>query len=239
MHDLTTIDRHALNHAHSLFATYPRLEGEGDGGEGGDGAEDGGDPTPLQQQALDAIEQLKATGAEIPEALSAAVNELRDARSEAASYRTQLRDVQEEQNSTKTKLDGIAKALGLNGDGDDADPDQLQQALTQREAENRRLRVVNALGDVLAKHNADPLLTRAVLREQGVLDELDPDDDEFADKLDTVVKTAVETNPKLVSTGQPGAADQGARNLDTAVTEDDLSPAARMRAAYANSSKSK
>lgn len=233
---LTDADDIALAYARSLVNTYPRLEGD-DGGDGGDdaGDEDGdgggetgdGDGnTPLQQQALDAIESLRSTGAEIPDALEAAVTELRDARSEAADYRTQLRSVQEEQDNTKKVLDGIAKALGLEGEnGDDTDPNELQNALAQKDQENRRLRVLNALGDVLTKHEADPKLTRAVLREDGVLDELDPDEDDFTDKLDAAVKTTVEENPKLrIGQVPSGAADQGARG-DTDSKPKDLKSA--------------
>lgn len=227
---LVDADAAALAHARRLTASYPRLEGDGDGGDGGDGgagdgtgdgdgdgapAGDGdgdgtgdGEPTPLQQQALDAIEQLRSAGTEIPQALEAAVNELRTARSEAADYRTKLRDVETKQQQTDQTLQQLAAALGVasngNGNGDPPDPADLQKTIDQTSAENRRLRVMNALGDVLDKHGADRVLTRAVLNEQGVIDDLDPTADDFQEKLDKAVVKALEGNPKLKAGQAPG-----------------------------------
>lgn len=205
--------------------------GTGTGGEGGgEGSSREGDgQSDLQQQALDAIAALQKTGAEIPDALTAAVNQLKDARGEAANYRTKLRDVESKQEQHDQTMQALAKALGLDGDGDgnEPDPQQLQQSLTEKDAALRTQTIELSAFKAAPKHQADP---QALLDSRSFIDaaaKLDPDGEKFTEELDALVKSTVEANPKLKASQAPakggadhtgGTGDQSAKTLEDAVT---------------------
>lgn len=152
-------------------------EGEG-GGEGGsdDGAAGGG------SSSADEVEALR--------------KQISDLRKENAKRRTTSRDLE-------TKLKAIGKALGVGGD-DDLDADAVKSQLAKTSAQLKSLKVEQAIGRAARKHSADPdALTdsRNFMREA---EELDPDDDNFASELDSLVEGAIKNNPKLKTSSKPG-----------------------------------
>lgn len=186
-------------------------EGEGEGEGQGEGAGEG-EGSPLEQQALDAIEQLKSAGAEIPDALNAVVKEFRDARKEAGNHRTAKTAEQKRADDAETKLGQVLKALGV-GEGEEPDPDALKQAVEAKDGELRTRTVELAAYKAASKNgaNADALLDSASFLKQAA--ELDPAADTFSADLESAIKTAVENNPLLAASpgGGQGPA-QGPRN---------------------------
>ena len=173
------------------------------------------EPSPLEQQAQDAIEQLKRAGQEVPKALEDAVKEFRQARREAANYRTQSRE-QEQQQADAMK--GLAKAFGLElKDDEPPNPEELQQQIQQSQDDARTARVELAAYRSASRHGADPdalLDSRTFLAK---VDGLDPGADDFDEQLDAAVTASLEANPRLKATpgGRPnGTADQGVRGND-------------------------
>lgn len=156
----------------------------------------------------------------------AADDAVKKARKQAANYRTRAREAlaakeaaeqaakeaAEQAAQMKKVLDGLQAVLNPDAPKDEPlDPKSLaeqlaasQAALEQERAENaaklRALQVQAALPKALAKHNADPDLTEAVLARSGVLESLDPSAKNFTASLDAAVKAAVEGNPKLLIT---------------------------------------
>lgn len=178
--------------------------GDGSGQGQGDGQGEG-QPSPLEQQAQEAIDQLKQAGQEVPQALERAVNEFRNARREAANYRTQSKEAQQQQADAMRQL---AKAFGIEvADDQPPDPKQLQSQIEQSQSSERQARVELAAYRKAAAHDADP---DALLDSRTFLDKvakLDPSADDFDGQLDAAVKASVEANPKLKQ-----AAPGGGRN---------------------------
>jgi len=92
----------------------------------------------------------------------------------------------------------VAAALGLDQDHK-PDPEAVAAQIQAKDKTIRDLQVRNGLADVLAKHAADPVLTRAVLADSGVLHDVDPAASDFAEQLDAAVARALEEHPKLRS----------------------------------------
>lgn len=210
--------------------------GDGDGATGGqangDGSTggDGGTGSTLEADAQAAIEQLKAAGQEIPEALSKAVKELSDARKEAAGYRTGRNELRTEFDNLKT---GLAKALGLDSDDGEVDPQKLQAQIAERDQTLKTQQVELAAYRAAGKHGANP---DALLDSRSFLTAaagLDPSADDFATKLDDTIKQALEANANLKATpggGRNGGPAQGPRTQDpSAAVEPGMS---RLRHAY-------
>lgn len=179
-------------------------EGSGEGqGEGGDGSQ----PSPLEQQAQEAIDELKQAGQQVPKALEDAVKEFRSARREAANYRTQSKEQQQQQAEA---MKGLAKAFGIDvGDDDPPDPAELQKQISQSQDSERQARVELAAYKAAKNHDAD---ADALLDSRSFLDQvakLDPAADDFASQLDAAVKASVEANPKLKAT--PGGGQNNGR----------------------------
>lgn len=178
---------------------------------GGQEPEPGGQPQEpqagqLEQDARTAIQQLKDAGQEIPQALEKAVSELSDARKEAASYRNGRNELRQEFENLKTEM---AKALGVDTGDNPPDPQQLQQTVADRDAKLQSKTVELAAYKSASKHDAD---ADALLDSRSFLDQasqLDPDADDFQEKLDAAIKASVEANPKLKAA--PGGGQNGPR----------------------------
>jgi hypothetical protein len=142
-------------------------------------------------------------------------------RKENATWRTKLREQEQvAANAQKAAEEHSAKLADLEGKwqklnaffnpdaNEPPDPAKLAEQLTAAQAENARiaseweqerktLKVQAALPGVLAKANADPGLTEAVLATSGALAKLDPTSDSFAADLASAVNEAIEANPRL------------------------------------------
>lgn len=213
--------------------------GEGDGDpQGGQEPPQNGQPqngqepqaSQLEQDARTAIQQLKDAGQEIPQALEKAVSELSDARKEAASYRSGRNELRQEFETLKTEM---AKALGVDAGDDDPDPQALQQAVADRDAQLKTREVELAAYKAAGRHEADP---DALLDSRSFVDQaaqLDPNADDFSSQLDAAIKASVEANPKLKAApggGSPGPrqgpqpqGSEGPKDLKSALA-DKLSP---------------
>jgi hypothetical protein len=153
--------------------------------------------------------------------------EIRDLRSEAASYREKARTSEQTRQET---MDAIAKALGLKGDDDPAKA--AQTAAEERDAAKtvaKNLAVENAVLRMANKQGANPeSLTdsRSFMRQ---LEAIDPADAEFAEKVEAAIKTALEGNPALKAQGtapvapaRSGGPVGGGAAIPGQVTEDEL-----------------
>lgn len=171
--------------------------GNGDGnGDGGGSTGDGGNGDGNQNGGTGNDDGGTGSGefnlADLPEAAQKIV---RDARAEAAKYRTERNESRTVQQQQADQIKAINKALGIESDEPNAD--DLQKTLDQREQQLRELKVENAFGRAAKEHSADEELTLAVLSRKGVLSGLDPDAEDFASKLSAAIKTEVDANPKL------------------------------------------
>ncbi|QWS68125.1 scaffolding protein [Gordonia phage VanLee] len=92
-------------------------------------------------------------------------------------------------------------ALGLGDDEEEVDADELVRLANEREAAStKRLRdyqVKDAINDAARTSGADVDLLVPFLRGKNMLDDLDPDDEDFAETVAELVETAVSRNPKL------------------------------------------
>lgn len=118
-------------------------------------------------------------------------------REEAAGHRTKAKA---EADRAQGILSAVMQAAGLQPDGK-PDPEKVITDLrTQHEtaqSELRQLRVDNALTAAVAKHGADPRLTRALLHSDGVLGAMDPAAADFAALLDAAVAKVVGEVPAV------------------------------------------
>lgn len=182
----------------------PAGDGGGDGGDDGsgdigdDGSGDGGNQSSqLEQDARAAIDALKAAGAEIPQALSKAVDELAQARKDAGRYRSERNGSATEVAALQEQMKKIAKHLGL----EDADPAAVAEAAKQERdtlaAENRSLKVGQALIKAAKAKGADTDALNDSRAFMAIVEKLDPSDDKFTEALEAAVEKAVKDNPKL------------------------------------------
>jgi hypothetical protein len=169
--------------------------------------------TPLEQQALDAINALKDAGTEIPEALQAVVKEFRDARKEAGNHRTAKSAEKERADLAERKLGEVLNLLGVETDGD-PDPEALKAAVAERDSKlterdaaltaktvefdaYRTAKTVTVDKIAPAGVNPDALLDSASFLKAAA--GLDPNADSYKADLASAIKTAVETNPLLAA----------------------------------------
>lgn len=127
---------------------------------------------------------------------------IRDTRGEAAANRTKATEAEQQRQAT---LDAIAKALGLKDEGEQPDPAQLAQQLTDSQAQARQSAVELAVYKTAGKHSGDPdalLDSRTFIEKVAALD---PSADDFAAKVDDAIKQAVADNPKLKATRAVGS----------------------------------
>jgi hypothetical protein len=109
--------------------------------------------------------------------------------------------------SQQAILAKLAEKAGIELDDGKADPQKLAEKLTATEAKARTNAVKLAVFQGAAAHQGDAealLDSSSFLRR---LDGLDPDADDFADKVSEAIKDAVEKTPRF-KRGEPAAADQ-------------------------------
>lgn len=173
--------------------------GTGDGAGGGQGGGgNGGEPAQLEQDARAAIDALRSAGAEIPAALSKAVDELAQARKDAARYRTERNGNGAEVNALQEQMTAIAKHLGLE---DASDPVKVAEAAkAERDAlasEVKTLKIGQALTRAAKAKGADADALADSRSFMATVEQLDPSDAKFAAALEAAVDKAVKDNPKL------------------------------------------
>jgi hypothetical protein len=116
-------------------------------------------------------------------------------RKEAADNRVKAQTATKTAEATFREL---AKSLGVEiPGGDPLDPAKLSEELAKTRRENLDLKVGSALDAAFTKYGAKPKLTRALLRDEGALRELDPTSADFQRDLNAIVKKAVDDNPDL------------------------------------------
>jgi hypothetical protein len=130
--------------------------------------------------------------------------DLASARAEAGKARTTAKQ-QAADEAVKQVTDQIATALGLKKD-DKPDPAKLAEQITAAQRDARESKVELAVFRNASKHQGDAsalLDSRSFLR---TLADLDPAAKDFDSKVADAIKTAVDDNPKLKTTGQaPGS----------------------------------
>lgn len=136
---------------------------------------------------------------------------IRDLRTENGQRRTALTAAEQRQQDV---VKAFAKAAGIELPGDDEQPDpaKLTDQLTKTQQQARQAAVELAVFRTASKHQGDPdalLDSRTFLAK---VTDLDPTAEDFAAKVDTAIKDAVTSNPKLKTGQAPGAssADHGA-----------------------------
>lgn len=168
--------------------------GTGDAGGAGDGTDSSTGSKPTIKGDLD------------PERASRAIAAARDAEKQAKAAAK----------AANERLEAVLKAAGLTPDGKTDPAEQLKAAAVERDkavAKARQTALELAVYRTAGKAGAD---ADALLDSRGFLsavDDLDPDDKDFADKVTTAIKDAIKTNPKLAAPtaqGSQGPARQGA-----------------------------
>lgn len=133
------------------------------------------------------------------------VKQLRD---EAAGYRTKAKEAEQAKKTAaeeakQSLAQQIGKAIGLVADDAPPNPDDLLKQLSGKDSELRQSRVELALYRAAAKAGAD---ADALLDSRSFLsnvDKLDVTSDTFSADLASVIKQAVEANPKLATATGP------------------------------------
>lgn len=198
LHPLTGAPLRPLGYRKDGRAIWPILggaEGDGDGDQGdgdGDGDQGGDDQQQDQQPDSPWNDPAKAKA------------EIERLRRENGSARTTAKQQAADEARTAMAQE-IGKALGLIKDDEATDPAKLTEQLTASQAEIRVTKVENAVLRSAGKHGADPeALTdsRSFLAKLG---SLDPAAEDFTTQVDTAIKAAVDSNPKLKTGRAPGA----------------------------------
>lgn len=106
-------------------------------------------------------------------------------------------------------LKQIAESLGVKPA--DVDPQQLAAQLSAAQAEVRAAKVDKQVGAVARRMGADEDLVGALLahKHKAALAGLDPAADDFATKVEALVKAEVEANPRLKLTPDPAPVPAG------------------------------
>jgi hypothetical protein len=171
--------------------------GSGDAGANGEAGAGGDGGASLLADAQAAIKTLTDAGTQIPEALTKAVNELKQARQDAGRYRTEKNETTAKVTALEDQLGKIAKHLGLK----EATPEEIAEALkTERDAlanENRTLKVGQTLTKVAKTKGADEDALTDSRTFMAEVDKLDPSKDDFTKALEELVDKALKDNPKL------------------------------------------
>lgn len=205
------VARNRARFGHDAF----RMEGDGDGGDGGSGdgadagAGDGGDAgADAGGDSKKTGDDAKAGAGKVEDLPDWAQKLIKDTRGEAAEHRTKATAAEKK---LTEQLDGIATALGLKED-EKTDPAKLASELSKAQDQARQTAVELAVYRTSAKHQGDP---DALLDSRGFLaklTDLDPTDEKFTSKVETAIKDAVKDNPKLKVAQAAGSssADHGA-----------------------------
>jgi hypothetical protein len=176
---------------------------------GGEGENDPPEDPPENQASLEAdaraaIDELMAAGAEIPAALTKAVDELAQARKDAARYRTNGNEVATKVAAMEAQFAKVAAHLGI----EDTDPESVaKKALEENEslkAEIKQRKLVDAIGAAATKEKADAAALADSRTFMDAVAKLDPAADDFASALEAEMKKAIEANPKLKATQAAG-----------------------------------
>lgn len=124
--------------------------------------------------------------------------ELREARAEAARFRTEKNAATEQVSAEQARVAAILKAAGINADGEEQpDPEALASQLEERGTELWSTKVELETFRAASKHGVRPeALTDSVAFWEAV-GELDPSDPEFAAGVDAAIAAAVKANPAL------------------------------------------
>lgn len=120
-----------------------------------------------------------------------ALNAERDARETAEK---QVKDLQAQLDGSKSQIDGILTALGLNNK-EEVDPDKLARDFAATSKSEQNLRVENSILRLAGKHGADP---DALVDSRSFMDEvskLDPNADDFTTKLTEAIQAKVKAVP--------------------------------------------
>lgn len=124
--------------------------------------------------------------------------ELQRVRQQAAKYRTERNADREKLTVLESQIQGIARALGVGGDGQKPDPDALSKQLANVQTELRQERMQNAFHKLATKHKADADLAWAYLNSSGRLSEID-DDSNYTEALEPLLVAALKERPKLLA----------------------------------------
>lgn len=131
----------------------------------------------------------------------------------------------EKAQSAQQQLAAVAKALGLADD--EATPEKLQAQLAEREQQitQRDELLADMLRERQAEkaarhHKADTDLLMPAISYNGLLDALDPNADDFADKVNKIVGDFVEKNPKYLADASFPDLRQGNQGQGAAASND-------------------
>jgi hypothetical protein len=119
--------------------------------------------------------------------------------------------------SQQAILAKLAEKAGIELDDGKADPQKLAEKLTASEAKARMNAVKLAVFQGAAAHQGDPeaLLDSSSFLKR--LDGLDPDADDFANKVNEAIKDAVEKTPRF-KRGEPAATGQAKKTASKSGT---------------------
>lgn len=199
-------------------------------GKAQDDAQNTGRASTEQDNADDA----KAEAGSIDELPEWAQKEIRGLRDENGGRRNRAKDAEKraeeaEQQATEyqSKFDKLMEFLQGDGGGN-KDPEEVIKSLQEKnastQAELDNLRRDRALHDATTKHGADAKLTAGFIKGEGLLKELNPSDDDYAQNVESIVKQVVEDQPRLLSKQAPvSSGHSGTRSGDAKqITRDDL-----------------
>jgi ribosomal protein L29 len=157
-------------------------------------------------QEEDAVKAEDTTAQEADSKASGENAEVDSLKAEISRLRKEAAKSRTEKQSEKSQVDSLKKAIAqaLGMEKDDVNPEQLAKDLAATRQQLRRERVGNAFMQVASKLDADAELTMAYMAHKGMLDDLDPDSEDFRDDLESKVKAAVKGNDKLKITPLPG-----------------------------------
>ncbi|MGW5198630.1 hypothetical protein [Streptomyces spiralis] len=128
-------------------------------------------------------------------------------KAQAQKHEKRSQDNFEELKNQRAILAKLAEKAGIELDDGKADPQKLAEKLTASEAKARTNAVKLAVFQGAAAHqgDAEALLDSSSFLKR--LDGLDPDAEDFADKVSEAIKDAVEKTPRF-KRGEPAATDQ-------------------------------
>lgn len=133
--------------------------------------------------------------------------DMKKLRDEAAGRRTELRTAQQELDQHKQLLQNIAKQLDPNGGSGEDDPAKVaEQAVAERDkkdGELRALHIERAAEKAARKVGADPdsLVDSRAFTDSAK--ELDPEAEDFNDKMESLIKSKMDNNPRLRAGQEP------------------------------------
>lgn len=182
----------------------------------------------------DNADDAKAEAGSIDELPEWAQKEIRGLRDENGGRRNRAKDAEKraeeaEQQATeyRSKFDKLMEFLQGDGGGK-KDLEEVIKSLQEKnastQAELDNLRRDRALHDAITKHGADAKLTAGFIKGEGLLKELNPSDDDYAQNVESIVKQVVEDQPRLLSKQAPASSGHsGTRSGDAKqITRDDL-----------------